>query len=233
MKVRDITERVQPDQDFMAKFSDAVDEALAEYQDFLQSNDDVDDIDELASYLDAELGDPDFDDLLNININVDHDVKKTDWWMTAEAAGGETEDGDRVYEIDINLNAKNMEGVYGPKTFKKIIMRLISHEMIHINQYQRVPDLGDLVSGYQKSAADGGRHWETTYLRDPHELMAFADTLSQEMLDTDDPQAALRNPDAYRELLPTWARFRRIFTKDTPQIRALLKYTSQYLNKNF
>jgi hypothetical protein len=67
------------------------------------------------------------------------------------------------------------------------------------------------------------------YLRDPHELMAYAHDLADEMKsNTDDPAAALRNPEKYREQLPVYDRFRNSFPKDSKQIKQLMKYTADY-----
>jgi hypothetical protein len=60
--------------------------------------------------------------------------------------------------------------------------------------------------------------------------MAYGETLAQEIQDVGDPRAVLRDPDAYMAQLPTWARFRKIFPRDTPQIKSLLKYTYDYIN---
>lgn len=230
MRASEIFEaNVYPDQEFMALLSDGVDEALDEYAEYLADNDDVDNIDELADMLEASI-----DDELRVDFVVNHEPTKSDWWMNAQAMTGEDEDGERVTDINVVLNAKNMEGVYGPKTFKKMLMRLISHELVHKGQHSRIPDLDKMSSGYQKSELQKSdpRAKERTYLRDPHELMAYGETLAQEIADTEDPQATLRNPEAQMDLLPTYARFRNIFPRNSKQIKALLKYTSHYLRNN-
>ena len=174
------------------------------------------------------------DDELRVEFDVNHEPTKSDWWLNAQALTGEDEDGERVTDIVVVLNAKNIEGVYGPKTFKKMLMRLISHELVHKDQHSRIPDLDKMTSGYQKSELQKGdpRAKERTYLRDPHELMAYGETLAQEIADTPDPEATLRNPEAQMDLLPTYARFRNIFPRNSKQIKTLLKYTSHYLRNN-
>lgn len=228
MKIQDIlVERLVPDQEFMTLLSDGVDEALEEYQQYLDTHDDLDDINHLEDLLNSNV-----DEELRITFITDYNKTNSEWWMRAEAVTGEAEDGERVTDIDVILVARNLIGVYGPKTFKKMLMRLVSHELVHKDQHSRIPDLDRMAGGYQKAAnAKTQREWERTYLRDPHELMAYGETLSREIADTDNPGAALRNPEAYMELLPTYARFRNIFPKNSKQIKALLKYTSQYLSK--
>ncbi len=227
MKVRDITEaRVTPDQEFMAELEAGVDEALDEYAEYLQDNDDVDNIDELASLLEASV-----DEDLRMQFVVNDDVPKSDMWMYAEALTGEDEDGKRVTDIVIYLNEKNLVGVYGPKTFKKILMRLVSHELVHKSQHSRINDIDRMASGYQKAAgAKNSREWKRKYLRDPHEIQAYGETLAQEIADTENPQATIRNPESYMDSLPTYASFRDIFPRNSKQIRALLKYTADYLS---
>lgn len=228
MRVQDIiTEsNVIPDREFLSTLEDGVDEALAEYQEYLDTHNDVDDINELEDLLNASV-----DEELRIDFSTNHGQPNSNWWMRAEATTGETEDGDRVTDISVVLLARNLIGAYGPKTFKKMLLRLVSHELVHKGQHARIPNLDKMTSGYQKAAfATSYREWQRKYFRDPHELMAYGETLAQEIADTDDPQAVLRNPEAYRELLPTYDRFRDIFPRNAKQIKALLKYTSQYLS---
>jgi len=231
MRIRDITEaNVYPDKEYLETLEQGVDEALEEYDEYLQSHDDVDNIDVLSDLLNSSV-----DEDLRMDFAVDHDEPTVDWWMSAEATTGTTEDGDVVTDITVILKAKNMEGVYGPKTFKKILNRLVSHELVHKGQHGRIPpkNLDKMASGYQKAAtATSAREWARKYLRDPHELMAYGETLAQEISDTEDPQKTLRNPEAYMASLPTYARFRSIFPRASKQIKALLKYSSNYLKNS-
>lgn len=226
MKVRDITEsRVTPDAQFLQELGFGVDEALEEYAEFLNQNDDRDDFHELASLLEASV-----DEDLRMQFVVNEGPRKSEEWMYAEAISGETEDGERVTDIIIYLNAQNMDGIYGPKTFKKILMRTVSHELVHKDQHSRIPDLDKMSSGYQKAAnAKTHREFMRKYLRDPAELMAYGETLAQEIADTEDPHATIRNPEAYMEYLPTYAKFRQVFPRGDRYIQRLLKYTSDYL----
>ncbi len=226
MRARDILEaNVTPDAEFLDELGFGVDDALDEYQEYLASNDDLDNIAQLEDLLNASV-----DEELRVDFTTNYNPTKSDWWMSAEATTGETDDGERVTDFNIILYARNLIGVYGPKTFKKMLMRLMSHELVHKGQHSRIPDMNKMSSGYQKAAnATTHRDWERTYLRDPHELMAYGETLAQEIQDTEDPDAVIRNPDAFMPDLPTYARFRNIFPKDTPQIKALLKYTYRYL----
>jgi len=226
MRAREIFEaNVMPDAEFMKELSDSVDEALEEYQEYLDANNDRDNINELEDLLQASV-----DEELRVTFRTNYNPTKTNWWMSAEAATGETEDGERVTDIDIILHARNLIGVYGPKTFKRMLMRLVSHELVHKGQHVRIPNLDKMASGYQKAARKTNhRDWERAYLRDPLELMAYGETLAQEIADTDNPAMSLRNPEAYMEQLPTYARFRNIWPRNNKYIKTLLKYTSQYL----
>ena len=67
-----------------------------------------------------------------------------------------------------------------------------------------------------------------SYLRHPHELMAYAHDLAGEMKETDNPEEALRNPEKYKTELPVYNRFREIFPPNAKQLRQLLKYTADY-----
>jgi len=226
MKAREIIEaNIIPDQDVIQDIGFGVDDALEEYQEYLDSNDDLDNMDELASLLNASM-----DDEHRLYFHVNNDKTKLDMWMTAEAITGETDDGQRVSDMEITINSQNVAGVYGPQTFKKILMRLLNHELVHVGQHARIKDLDNMASGYQKAAgAKTHREWQRKYLRDPHELMAYGETLSQEIADTADPETTMRNPEAFKKQLPTYARFRDTFPLDTPQIKALLKYAYGYL----
>jgi len=216
---------VAPDPDFMDELSYGVDDALEEYQEYLDSHDDLDNINHLEDLLNSSV-----DEELRVDFTTNYNPTESDWWMSAEATSGLTDDGERVTDINVILNARNLIGAYGPQTFKKILMRLMSHELVHKGQHSRIPDMDKMASGYTKAAgAKNHRDWERTYLRDPHELMAYGETLAQEIRDTENPDAVIRNPDAFMQELPTYARFRNIFPKDTPQIKALLKYTYRYL----
>ena len=233
MKICDIIIKeanLQPDQDFLDQVEVIIDEANAEYQEFLQDNGDKDDIDELEEILNAN----NFDDL-PIDFIADHHPRKDpNEWVSA-AADWDPKEGKSVR---VFLHAKNLEGKWGPKTFKKILMRMLAHETIHFGQYDKFdPDvLNTYKSGYMKGVekkSSGGtdRDLMRMYLRDPHELMAYGHDLADEIRDTDNPEEALRNPEKYKDELPVYQRFRASFPKDAKQIKQLMKYTAGYFKK--
>jgi|TARA_R110000868_G_scaffold14088_9_gene65896 hypothetical protein len=228
MRLHELLEaRVEPDQDFLAQLEEIVDESIAEYQEFLEENNDVDDIDELEAILNSNNVDE-----LPIEFITDHAPRKDpNEWISAVADWDEKEGK----TITIYLHAKNLEKVYGPKSFKNILMRMLGHETIHWNQYDKMGAkvLNNYKSGYQKGVikkASGGdeRDLMRSYLRDPHELMAYAHDLAGEMKETDNPEEALRNPEKYKAELPVYERFREIFPPNAKQLRQLLKYTADY-----
>ena len=231
MKITDITEaKLEPDYDFLAQVEEIVDDSLAAYAEFLNDNGDVDDIDELEEILNSNNVDE-----LPIEFIADHHPRKDpDEWISA-AADWDPKTGKSVR---VFLHAKNLERVYGPQTFKKILMRMLAHETIHWGQYDKFdPEvLNTYKSGYMKGVEkkkSGGtdRDLMRMYLRDPHELMAYAHDLADEMRDTDNPEDALRNPEKYIGELPVYKRFRDSFPKDAKQIKALMKYTAGYFKK--
>lgn len=228
MKISDILEaRVSPDHEFLNDLEEIVDESLEEYQSFLEENGDKDDIDELEEILNSNIADE-----LPIEFITDHHPRKDpDEWISAAADW--TEEGGKF--ITVYLHAKNLEGVYGPQTFKKILMRMLGHETIHWNQYDKMG--ADVLNNYQSGHQKGvklkqktgkDRDWMRSYLRDPHELMAYAHDLADEIRDTESPEDALRNPEKYIKELPVYQRFRDIFPSNSKQIKALLKYTADY-----
>lgn len=222
--------RVNPDSDFLDQIEEIVDDSIAEYQDFLASNNDVDDIDELEEILNSN----NYDEL-PIEFVTDHNPRKDpDEWISAAAEWSEKEGK----FVTVYLHAKNLEGRWGPKTFKYIVMRMLGHETIHWNQYDKMGAdvLNNYQSGHQKGVAlknktGNERDWMRSYLRDPHELMAYAHDLAQEMQDTDNPEEALRNPEKYKNKMPVYQRFRDVFPPNSKQIKQLLKYTADYFKR--
>ena len=222
--------RVNPDSDFLDQIEEIVDDSIAEYQDFLASNNDVDDIDELEEILNSN----NYDEL-PIEFVTDHNPRKDpNEWISAAADWSEKEGK----FVTVYLHAKNLEGRWGPKTFKNIVMRMLGHETIHWNQYDKMGAdvLNNYQSGHQKGVAlknktGNERDWMRSYLRDPHELMAYAHDLAQEMQDTDNPEDALRNPEKYKNEMPVYQRFRDVFPPNSKQIKQLLKYTADYFKR--
>lgn len=232
MKIRDVVEaRLEPDRDFLEQVEEIVDDALEEYAEFLVNNNDQDDIDELEELLNAS----NYDEL-PIEFIADHNPRRDpNEWISA-AADWDPKEGKSVR---VFLHAKNLEGVYGPKTFKKILMRMLAHETIHWKQYDRFEPgvLDTYKSGYMKGVEkkDAGgteRDLMRMYLRDPHELMAYAHDLADEIKDnTDNPELALRNPEKYIDELPVYQRFRQSFPRDSKQIKQLMRYTADYFKR--
>ena len=228
MKISDIIEaRVKPDEDFLSQVEEIIDDSLEEYQEFLDNNGDVDDINELEEILNSN----NYDELPIEFITDDTPRKDPDEWISA-AADWTPDEGKHVR---VFLHSQNLEGVYGPKTFKDVLMKMLAHETIHWRQYDRMG--GDVLDGYQsgymkgvKKKEQGGsnRDLMRMYLRDPHELMAYASDLATEMGNLDNPQQALRNPEQFIKELPVYNFFRNIFPKDAKQIKQLMKYTADY-----
>jgi len=228
MRLHELFEaKLKPDSDFLSQVEEIVDDSIDEYQDFLADNNDVDDIDELESILNSN----NYEEL-PIEFITDHSPRKDpNEWISA-AADWDPKEGK---SIRVFLHAKNLEKVYGPQTFKKILMRMLAHETIHWNQYDKFdPNVLDTYkSGYmkgveKKNSSGNERDLMRMYLRDPHELMAYAHDLADEMRDTDNPEEALRNPEKYKNEMPVYQRFRDIFPSNSKQIKQLLKYTADY-----
>ena len=70
-----------------------------------------------------------------------------------------------------------------------------------------------------------------SYLRDPHELMAYGHDLAQEINRTSDPQKALRNPEAFRDELPVYNQFRNVWPPNAKPLQRLLSYTARYISR--
>jgi DNA repair ATPase RecN len=114
-------------------------------------------------------------------------------------------------------------------------MRMLAHETIHWNQYKKVGlnKIDKIKSGHQKGTEIANRtgnqmDWMREYLKDPHELMAYASDLASEIKDLDNPEQVLRNPEAHKQDLPSYARYRQVFEPNSREIRQLLKYTADY-----
>ena len=229
MKICEIVEaRVEPDKYFMSQVEQIIDDSIEEYQQVLDSNGDVDDIDELEEILNQN----NYDNLPIEFIASDQERKDPNEWISAEA--GIDEDGKFM---QVYLFSKNLEGKYGPKTFKQLVMRMLAHETIHWNQYAKIgmDRVNKIKSGHQKGqelAKKTGNQmdWMREYLRDPHELMAYASDLASEIKDTDNPEQVLRNPEAYKNDLPSYARYRQVFEPNSKELKQLLKYTADYYN---
>ena len=229
MKVYEIVEaRVEPDKKFMSQVEQILDDSIEEYQDYLDDSNDVDDIDELEEILNSN-------NQNNLPIEffaVDQEREDPNEWISAEA--GIDKDGKFM---QVYLFTKNLAGKYGPKTFKQIVIRMLAHETIHWNQYTKIglDRVNKMKSGHQKGTelankTGDPKDWMREYLRDPHELMAYGSDLASEIKDTDNPEQVLRNPEAYKNDLPSYARYRTVFEPSSKEIKQLLKYTADYYN---
>ena len=227
MRLHEIIEaKVQPDKKFMSQVEQIIDDSIEEYQQVLDDNEDVDDIDELEEILNQN----NYDNLPIEFIATDQERKDPNEWISAEA--GLDKDGKFM---NVYLFSKNLEGKYGPKTFKQLVMRMLAHETIHWNQYNKIGSdkVNKIKSGHQKGTELANKtgnqiDWMREYLRDPHELMAYASDLASEIKDTDNPEQVLRNPEAHKQDLPSYARYRTVFEPSSKEIKQLLKYTADY-----
>jgi hypothetical protein len=223
---------LNPDNEMLEVMKQVLDAVNSDYLEFLNSNNDVDDIEELAELLNDEIEAEE----LPVVVHVNHEPRKDPNEYISAVASWE---GDEDKGIDIILHAKNLEGTWGPKTFKSIVLKALAHETIHFNQYDRMgkEKLGKTLSGHQKGTElvkKGGtaRDWERSYLRDPHELMAYGHDLAGEIMDMENPNEVIRNIEKYKNELPVYKKFRSIFHKEAPQIKNLLKYAVQYLKND-
>jgi len=231
MLLRELTEaRVSPDVEFMNQVEDILDASIEEYAEYLEDNNDEDDIFELEEILNSNND----NDLPIEFIASDQERKDPNEWISAMAGIDKKGPFMEVY-----LFSKNLEGRYGPKTFKQIVMRMLAHETIHWNQYKKIglDKIDTIKSGHQKGqekmAKTGDpKDWLRDYLADPHELMAYASDLASEIKDLDNPEQVLRNPEAHIQDLPSYQRYREVFEPNSKEMRQLLKYTADYYNSS-
>lgn len=229
MLLRELTEaKVEPDKEFMRNVEEIIDASNAEYAEFLKSNNDEDDIEELEDILNSN----NTEDLPITFMAVDQERSDPNEWVSAMAGIDK-----KGKFIEVYLFTKNLQGKWGPKTFKDIIMRMLAHETIHWNQYKKVglDRIDKIKSGHQKGTelakkTGDPNDWMREYLKDPHELMAYANDLAAEIKDLDNPEQVLRNPEAYKKQLPSYQRYRAIFEPNSRELKQLLKYTADYFN---
>ena len=227
MKIYEIVEaRVEPDRKFIDQVEEILDDSIDEYQEYLDTHNDVDDINELEEILNQN----NYDDLPIEFIVSDQEREDPNEWISAMAGTDESGKFMQVY-----LFSKNLEGKYGPKTFKQIVMRMLAHETIHWNQYAKIglDKVPNIKSGHQKGTelskkTGDPKDWMREYLRDPHELMAYGSDLASEIKELNNPEQVLRNPEAYKNDLPSYARYRQVFEPNSKELKQLLKYTADY-----
>ena len=220
--------RLQPDRDYLAHVGELLNDANADYAEFLKNNNDKDDMDELVDILQSHSN----ADELDLNWHVGKPNKKAvDWYIQSAIVHG---DG----SIDVILDPDSTIGHWGPKSFKDSVLKTLAHETIHLAQRDRMgaDKYAKLPSGYmqgvRKAEKSGNeRDMIRTYFRDPHELMAHGHDLAQEILASSNPEDALRNPEKYREELPAYDKHRQIFPPNAKPLQQLLKYASGYVNE--
>lgn len=230
MLLYELTEaRLQPDQDYLAHIGDILDDANADYAEFLKNNNDKDDMDELVDILQSHSN----ADELDLNWHVGKPNKKAvDWYIQSAIVHG---DG----SIDVILDPDSTIGHWGPKSFKDSVLKTLAHETIHLAQRDRMgaDKYKNLPSGYMqgvRKAEKSGKERDMirTYFRDPHELMAHGHDLAQEILASSNPEDALRNPEKYRNELPAYDKHRQIFPPNARPLKQLLKYASGYVRQD-
>ncbi len=218
---------LSPDNELLTKAAAIIDDVNELYVAELEMNNDMDDIYSLADMLQercdaAELG---------IEWAVYDDPRDNpDDWMSGMASYVLN-----IPFLQIILWEQNLVGKWGPKTFKEIALKAISHETIHFAQYDRMGGhlLDNLESGYQKAmrltSETKDKHlYMKLYLSDPHELMAYGHDLATEIKFTDDPEDALRNPEKYIDDLPVYNQYRLVWPRDAKPLRKLMSYAARY-----
>lgn len=235
MRLRDLEiceATLTPRNDIVDIVLDAVDQASDDYQEYLRDNNDQDDIEYLAELIEEHL-----DGQIDLEVYVNHTPRKDpNEWLSAEAGVQ-----DNVEFINIILHADNLNGRWGPSTFRKIMKSALEHETIHLNQFSKIghDKLAGMKSGHQKgtekmkSVPDNKKQevWQREYLKDPHEIMAYAHDMARELEDSDNPLQLLRSMEQHRDKSTVYSKYRSLFDKDDAVIKQLLKYTSQYLSK--
>jgi len=218
---------ITPDNVIVSKVSDIIDEVNDLYVAELKMNHDIDDIHALAEMLNTRMKKA----KLPIEWLVYDDVRiDSNEWFSAMASATPTEN-----HLDVILWETNLEGKWGPATFKEMVLKMIGHETIHFEQFRRVglDRLFEIESGHQKGTklktkTGKDRDWMRLYLRDPHELMAYGHDLSEELKLASDPEKALRNPEAFIDELPAYGQYRRIFPVDAKPLQKMLSYAARY-----
>lgn len=230
MRFHEITEGIlEPKEDFMQPFMYAVEDAAREYAEFLQDNNDVDDPEELASILEAMFE----EEGLPITVHVGETGRNAiDWYIQAAQVVGNG-------EMDLILDPDSINGHWGPKTFIDVMRKTFEHETIHLQQRDRMgkEKYNTLPSGYMKGLekfkkSGKERDLMRTYFRDPQELMAHGHDIYREVQASSNPQEALRNPEKYRDELPTYDKHRAIFPPNAKPLQRMLSYAARYFAKN-
>lgn len=220
---------LSPDYDMIAKVEAIVDEVNVWYSNELKLNNDIDDIQSLGDMLNVRCK------KLNLPIEWEvHDDEREhpEEWISAMA--GFTASGSHLW---VMLWERNLNGTWGPKTFKERVLGMLGHETIHFAQYKTIgrATLLDIESGHQKglrlATTGDSQTYMREYLSDPHELMAYGHDLAYDIKLFGNPDA-LRSPSKYIEELPVYRQYRRFFERDSKQIKRLLSYAARYYEDN-
>ena len=143
--------------------------------------------------------------------------------------------------VAFNLYEPHMDIGLDFDDFKMVLMRYIEHEAVHMARRDRMGHemFANSSSGYQNAQVKMDSKDPKIklkglqiYLSDPQEVMAFAKDLQNEIQCLSNVNEVIRNPDKYKEHLPTWKRFTNSgFEKNDKVIKRLLKYTVAYLEE--
>lgn len=220
---------LEPDQEFMSGLMSAVNDVAVEYEKFLENNNDQDDPEELAHLLNVFFE----EDGIPIEVYVGATGQKAnDWYIQAGQVHG---DG----SMDLVLDPDSIDGHWGPETFKRVMQKTFEHENIHLMQRDRMglSNYMNLPSGYQKGQklmqkTGKERDAMRLYFRDPQELMAHGHDLYREIQNSSNPKKALRNPESFRDELPTYDKYRQIFPPNAKPLQRMITYTYKYFQKN-
>lgn len=140
--------------------------------------------------------------------------------------------------IHINLDANSIEDNFILDDFIRYTLHNIKHEAVHVSQALRMgakkfyESIGpmDLAVEQVRRNNEPKKNIIKHYLANPHEIMAHARDLSDEIMMSDNPIFVLRDPEGFIKFLPTWRKYRNAgFLRDDMVIHRLLKYTFLYL----
>ena len=211
-----------PDHELLADLESIIDEVNADYLNYLKHNNDEDNIEYLAELLNERSTDLRID--LKWFVDMEPRLNPMEW---VSAMAGRTISKDF---IEVYLWNWNLDGAWGPETFKEIVLGMFKHEAIHFAQYDRInpTKFEQITSGHQKGQGLGEVGYMRSYLSDPHELMAYGHDLAADIKASNNPEKSLRSPEAFIEELPVYEQYRRFFEPNENQIKRLLSYAARY-----
>jgi len=139
--------------------------------------------------------------------------------------------------ICFNLDYESIEDNWDYDEFLKYTLHVFNHEAVHFEQAKKkysngfYPDKpAGIAAALIKAKGDSDKVM-FHYLADKDEIMAHAFDLASEMMQADNPQFVLRDPEGFIDFLPTWQKYRydgKYLRKDKV-IRRLLRYTAAYM----